>query len=225
MNTRWQGAAVLTLCVACGSGNGGSGGAGSGGAPSSGGSIAATGGGGATASGGTGPGTTGGTGGRASLFDAADHCSPGEYYTSAELQAAPAYGGIAIECDGADFLAGMANGIGDTGAQYMRMFSIALPQAMQVGASSAVSKELESAVGGDTGFQIEFWAATSACGTTGTVFKFSEQVVTDTGVYCGSITPDTAYTHVIEVVRPVPSSSLDGLYHFGTTVCPRGSCP
>ena len=201
--------------------SGGAGGSLTGGAASLGTGGSATGGltgsGGATSNGSGG--TSTGTGG--SLFNPADRCSPGQYYPD------PWFGGAAIECGQAQHDAALANGIGASPDGFVGITSLKLPSPMQPGHTTALSKDFEILGGsGPTPDQIEFWAAMSECGTTGTLEKFYTHPIDTTGVYCGSIDPTDAYPYLLMVVRPIPdSTATDGSVERGVTLCMEGTCP
>jgi hypothetical protein len=239
MRIRWLGLTFL-LCAACGDdadgpngaggpdggqpmgGNGGDGpfggmGGAGGSAASSGGTVAS---GGSSDTGGAG-GSPAGTGG-SSMFDPAEHCAPGEYFGYGELHASRAFGGLAINCYGDALAQAIDNGLGEGVSS---LVSIQLPEPLTQSTGASVSMEIESRQGGPTSVQVEFWAAHADCGSSGTIKQFHAEPVDSTRVYCGSITPDTAYTHILQVFRRIPDSELGGIVQRGTTLCAAGYCP
>jgi hypothetical protein len=240
MRARWLGLAFM-LCAACGDdagvpngaggpdggtpmgGNGGDGpsggmGGAGGSATSSGGTVAS----GGTSDTGGGGGSPAGTGG-SSMFDPAEHCAPGQYFEAGAIQADRAFGGLAITCAGEELAQGKANGIGEDARSIL---SILLPEPMQPGETTAISWELEVIGGDESSAQNEYWAATSECGSDGPLERFHANEAPKTGVDCGSLTPDIAYTHILRVVRLSPNpNARGGLTPRGVTVCTSGTCP
>jgi hypothetical protein len=219
-----------------GAGHAGSGGvmsAGTGGfAGMSGGDSADAGGNGGVSSGGAGDagaGSSGSGGGSGPSgppqFDPADHCAPGQYYAVGRIEADRAFGGLAINCYGEEREQAIANGIGDRGEGWINLLSIRLPEPMDVGKAAAMSTEMMSLSGGPSRTQLEYWAASTECGSTGPLEKFFERGVDSTGVYCGGLTPTIAYSYIIEVTRPRPDVSGSGSSRRGVTLCISGTCP
>jgi hypothetical protein len=132
--------------------------------------------------------------------------------------------GLAITCQGTLREQGIANGIGTSGNDYVEVVSIQLPQPMQAGVQSSLSLEIQR-TSGMPNLQIEFWAASAECGSSGPLEKFYTQTIGDTAVHCGSITPTTAHTHMLQVTRPLPVQPPGITVQRGTTICIAGACP
>jgi hypothetical protein len=111
------------------------------------------------------------------------------------------------------------------GDDAVNILSIRLPEPMRVEQTTAMSWEFQ-VTGAESSREVEYWAATSECGSTGALQRFYAQEAPKMGVHCASITPDTAFTYIIRLMRPSPNpNAKGGLTPRGVTLCMSGTCP
>lgn len=173
--------------------------------------------------GGIGGGGSGGAGFGPPQFDPADHCAPGEYFGDGEIEADRAFGGLAINCYNEPFDSAIENGIGDDVRSIM---SIRLPEPMRIGQAMAISGEFRVVRGVVSPQQVEYWAATDECGSSGSLHRFYINQAPMTGVHCGSIEPSESFAYILRVMRPGSNPDAPGgLTAYGVTLCMSGTCP